>query len=83
MWYVSFRMPGGKRNDLEGRPWTEADVNKVVTNPVYAGIGPYPAIVPEDLWVEAVAKMIRDRGAEPVLRDILRNLREAFPREDE
>lgn len=59
--------------------WTGDDVAKVITNPVYAGIGPYPAMVPEDQWVQAVAKLIKERGAAPVLRDMLKNLREAFP----
>jgi hypothetical protein len=62
-----------------GGEWTGDDVAKIVTNPIYAGIGPYPAMVPEDQWVQAVAKLIKERGAAPVLRDMLKNLREAFP----
>lgn len=72
-----------KRKNSEGRPWTEADVVQVLTNPVYAGIGPYPALVPDDTWVTAVAKLILERGADPVLREILRNLRDAFPADPE
>ncbi len=61
--------------------WTGDDVTKIVTNPVYTGIGRYPAMVPEDQWVQAVTKLIKERGATPVLRDMLKNLREAFPTE--
>ena len=68
-----------QRQSGKGDGWTGDDVAKIITNPVYAGIGPYPAMVPEDQWVEAVAKLIKERGAAPVLRDMLKNLREAFP----
>jgi len=75
-------MPGKNKNP-EGQPWTANDVNKVVTNPIYTGIGPYQRIVPDDQWIEAVRKMMRERGAHAVLKDILENLREAFPPNDQ
>lgn len=66
----------GSRDD---RTWTADDVTNLVSNPIYAGIGRYPAIVPEEQWIEAVAKLIKERGVESVLRDILNHLRQAFP----
>ena len=59
--------------------WSEEDVRNVITNPIYAGIGPYPSIVPDEQWIGAVSKLIKERGAERVMKDVLRNLREAFP----
>ena len=60
-------------------PWKDADVRKTVANPIYAGVGPYAAIISDDEWVAAARKLIKERGAESFLRDLLTNLREAFP----
>ena len=62
-----------------GAPWGEADVRKMITNPVYTGLGPYPTIVPEADWIVAASRMIKERGAATFLREMLANLREAFP----
>lgn len=66
----------------EHRPairWTEDDVADVLANPVYAGIGPYAAIVDERTWVRAVARIVKENGAEETLLRMLLLLREAFP----
>lgn len=62
-----------------GPPWTEADIRKMITNPVYAGLGPYPAIVSDADWIAAASKLIKQRGAASFLREMLANLRAAFP----
>lgn len=62
-----------------GRSWIEADIRKMITNPVYAGLAPYPAIVPDAEWIAAASKLIEQRGAASFLREMLANLREAFP----
>jgi hypothetical protein len=58
-------------------------VFKTIVNPIYAGIGPYPAMVPENEWLQANAQLIKEHGAEKVLRAMLEHLREAFPSEDD
>jgi hypothetical protein len=63
------------------RPITEADVMATIANPIYAGLGRYPAIITDAQWVDAVAKLIEEKGAKPVLKQILENLRDAFPSE--
>lgn len=59
--------------------WSEADVRNVITNPIYVGIGPFPQVVPDDQWIAAISRLIKERGAASVMKEVLRNLREAFP----
>lgn len=44
-------------------------------NPVYAGLGPYPAIIDDETWVRAAAKAMREDGAEQWLVNMLAALR--------
>jgi hypothetical protein len=30
--------------------FTEAEVRGMVANPIYAGIGPYPQLIPDEQW---------------------------------
>ena len=46
-----------------GRQFTERDVQLMISNPVYAGIGIYPAIVPEERWIAAAMRAIKEKGA--------------------
>ena len=50
----------------------------MVCNPVYAGIGPFPALVSDEQWVAAAAKAIEKEGAEQFLVNLLYVLRETF-----
>lgn len=61
--------------------WTEKDIKKMIANPVYAGIGPYPAIVNDDLYVVSAARFIKSHGAEVYLRSMLKNLRKSLGNE--
>ena len=58
--------------------WRDKDVEAMICNPIYAGVGPYPPIVPQDQWVAAAAKAISEMGAERFLRTMLRELRSAL-----
>jgi hypothetical protein len=57
---------------------TEAEIRGIIANPIYAGIGPYPAMVPEEQWVKAAVKAIQEDGAEQFLVNLLSVLRESF-----
>jgi hypothetical protein len=61
------------------KQWTQKDVEKLVTNPIYTGIGPYDAITSDDEYVKLVEAVIKDVGVERFVRSMLANLREAFP----
>lgn len=61
-------------------PWTPEHVRGVISNPCYAGIGPYPPLVPEEAWVHTAARAIKDEGAEQFLVNMLEMLRQSFER---
>ena len=44
------------------RDFSERDVQLFDANPAYTGIGPYPQIIVDDLWVNSALKAIRQRG---------------------
>jgi hypothetical protein len=57
---------------------TEDDILKTLCNPVYTGIGRYPRIIEDEVWVAAVQKAINEVGAEKVAKTILIALRQSF-----
>jgi hypothetical protein len=58
------------------------EIRGLVCNPVYAGFGPYPAIVTDEQWVEAAVTAINKDGAEQFLVNLLHMLRETFSEAD-
>lgn len=57
---------------------TPQKVRGMIANPVYAGIGPYPAIIDEAEWIRSASKMIKDEGAEQFLVNMLYVLRKSL-----
>lgn len=57
---------------------TPKKVRGMIANPVYAGVGPYPALIEEEEWVRSAAKMIKDEGAEQFLVNMLYVLRQSL-----
>ena len=66
------------RSSLEGGELTPADILGMICNPVYAGIGPYPALMSDEEWVAAAAKAIRKEGPEQFLVNMLYMLRKSL-----
>ena len=60
---------------------TEQDVEKMLTNPVYTGIGPYPRIIPDEQFIRAAENAIKELGIARYMTSVLANLRESFPPE--
>jgi hypothetical protein len=58
--------------------FTVEDIQGVLTHPIYAGLGPYPALIDDERYVAAAARLIREQGAEQFLVNPLAVLREAF-----
>lgn len=54
---------------------TAEEMRSMVCNPIYAGVRPFPAIVTDEQWVTAGARMIRKEGAEQFLVNLLAVLR--------
>lgn len=65
------------------KKWRREDIEKMITNPVYCGIGPYPAIIDDETFVKAAARAIRELGPKRYIRRVLENLRKSFPTDDE
>jgi len=58
--------------------WTAAKVMAMLVNPIYAGVGPYPRILEDELWIKGVSQLIENMGADLVLRVLLDSLRQAL-----
>ena len=63
--------------------FTSEEILGMVCNPVYAGFGPFPAVMSDEQWVAAAAMAIKKEGAEQFLVNLLHVLRETFAEEDE
>src|SRR4051812_30740344 len=63
------------RKSGETSEWTEQQVRGLFCNPIYAGIGKFTAIQPEDQWISGAAKMIKEEGPEQFLVNLLSVLR--------
>lgn len=62
----------------DNNEWTPEQVKGLICNPIYAGIGPYPALVEDNVWVQAAAKVIDNDGKEQFLVNLLYLLRKSF-----
>lgn len=58
--------------------WTPAKVLAMLANPVYAGIGPFPQILDDELWIKGIRLQIDNLGSELVMRVLLDSLRQTF-----
>ena len=56
-----------------GCQFTARDIQLMISNPVYAGVGIYPALVPEETWIAAAIVSIKDQGAN-FWRDVQTNI---------
>ncbi len=59
--------------------FTATDVSAKLTNPIYAGMGPYQAIVSDEQWLDANVRMIEEEGARTVVDSVLRQFANVFP----
>jgi hypothetical protein len=67
------------RRDDANTGWTAEMVRAVLTDPIYAGMGPYPALVGDDLWLDANVRRIGEEGAEAVVESVMERFWETFP----
>ncbi len=71
------------RSSGQANDFTPAEIRGMVCNPVYAGFGPYPALVSDEQWVAAAKTAIKKEGTEQFLVNLLHMLRETFADEGE
>ena len=57
---------------------TAAKMRSLMCNPIYAGMGPFPALVDDETWVRAASRMIETEGAEQFLVNMLYVLRQSM-----
>ncbi len=57
---------------------SEENIRGLICNPIYAGVGPFPRMVPDEVWIGAAAKLIREDGPEQFLVNMLHVLRRSF-----
>lgn len=68
-----------QRKSGDDGPWPPEHIRGIRSNPCYAGLGIYTALVPEVDWVHSAVKLIEQEGAEQFLVNMLHMLRESFP----
>ena len=71
-----------RTNDQTG-DITPAEIRGMVCNPIYAGMGQYPALVTDEQWVAAAATAINKEGSEQFLVNLLYVLRQTLALEEE
>jgi hypothetical protein len=57
---------------------TVEKMRSLMCNPIYAGVGSFPAIVDDETWVRAAAQMIKKEGSEQFLVNMLYVLRQSL-----
>ncbi len=66
---------------------TEKEVEKIISNPVYVGIGLYPRIVNDDMFIQAGVIAIKEYGLQRYFSYLFENLKQLFgeeyPKKDE
>ena len=84
--YVKKKLPQPNatfRDADQSRDFTPSDILGMICNPIYAGMGPYPALVSDEQWVAAATAAIEKEGAEQFLVNLLYLLRETFQEESD
>src|SRR5262245_12822704 len=61
-----------------GHEWNEEMVGGILCNPVYAGIPPFPEVVPESQWRQAALTHLSQIGAKQFLVNVLYALKRSF-----
>ncbi len=65
-------------NDEQAHEMTAAHVRGMICNPIYAGIPPFPRMVPDEQWIAGAQKAIQEDGLPQFLINMLHVLRETY-----
>ncbi len=57
---------------------SEASLRGLISNPVYAGVPPYPRLISDEAWVKGALELIEEEGAEQFLVNLLYMLRNSI-----
>ncbi len=64
---------------VSGQELTPKAIKGMICNPIYAGVGPYPAILSDEEWVRAASRAIKEDGPEQFLVNMLYVMRASLP----
>ena len=56
-------------------------IRGILVNPIYTGVGPFPRLVEDAVWIRSCARLIEEEGANQFLVNLLYVLRECFQEE--
>ena len=62
----------------EGLKLSSLNILAIILNPAYPGVGPFPPIVSDELWIKAVSLCIDRLGPELALKAMLNIMRQTF-----
>ena len=57
---------------------TQEQLERILANPIYTGVGHYPPLVDEETWIASGIQLISEIGADKYLRTLLAVLRESW-----
>ena len=64
----------------DSSPPSVEEVRGIICNPIYAGLGEFPALISDEQWVEAAVKAIEEDGPRQFLVNMLCVLRGSLGR---
>jgi hypothetical protein len=68
-----------REDQVRRREWTEETVRWILSNPVYAGVGPVTdRYVSSQQWTDGAAKLVAEDGAAQFLVNMIHTLRQTF-----
>ena len=68
-----------REDQVRRSEWTEATVRWVLSNPVYAGVGPVTGrYISSQQWIDGAAKLVAEDGAAQFLVNMIHTLRQTF-----
>jgi len=50
----------------------------VLANPIYVGMGPYTAVIHDDVFITCAERLIRENGHEAYFKALIENLRRSW-----
>ena len=63
---------------MNNNKWKDKDLFNILHNPVLTGIGPFPKLISDKLWAQAMVKSVDEIGIEPALIAIQKNLKDSI-----
>ena len=63
---------------MGSRAAAPTDISRIIHNPVYTGIGPFPRLIDDDMWVKCMTKSVEKNGLEGAYLKMTEAVEESF-----